>query len=87
MHGEHARLEVEALNPKLKTLEEPQPAAIEQLDNEVIGSIQLPDHEIDLLTGENHRNIGLPFCPHNAVYLTELLFQDMPVEKSSALKA
>jgi hypothetical protein len=77
VNGQDLRVEIEALNAQLQTLEQAKPAAVQELDYEVEGGREVRRDLFDLIARQHHRDVGLPLRTHNPFHSPELLPERM----------
>jgi hypothetical protein len=53
LDGQHAFVEIEVLHPQLQALEQPESAAVQELDHEVVWIRELFQHGVDFLAGKD----------------------------------
>jgi len=85
-HDELLHPEVDVLDPQPRTLEQPQPGAIEQDDHETRGPLEPFDHRAHLVARQHDGQTTRPTCPHHLVESFERHAEDVAIQEQQPRK-
>ncbi len=71
---------------QLQAFKKAKPAAIEELNHQIIRIRQMLKNGIKLFSGQDNRNVWPSFCSNNTIQMGGILFQDVAEEKDQCVE-
>ena len=87
MDSKDSGVKIEILHPQFHAFEESKPATIQQFDRKIVGMPQMFQDSVYFLSGKNHGDILRFLRTGNVLVLTEILFENMPIEKQNRIES
>jgi hypothetical protein len=79
-------VEIEVLHAKFQALEQTEPAAIQELHDQVVRRLQVLEDRVDLLPRQDHGDIARTLRPRNVLVVAEVTFQRMTEKKQERVE-